>query len=330
MPRAAMAVTANAAIKTSMTPRNVCMALVRRATASQVEEELGIGQTRQRGRFSPACWPDMVRTIADRFNAVFLRIHMICADFTICGFHHPQLPPTSPSSHRCQTSMYPLPNDPDFCHVYLIRHGATANNELNPPRIQGQSSNDGLSATGQHQACLTAQALSKFPVAAVYASPLVRASETAAAIALPHGLPVQHVDGLSECDTGDWSGMTWPEIEAQQPERYRQFQDDPATHGYGGGENLRQLVERVAPAMKQIATANLGRTIVTVAHNVVNRAYIASLLSIPPARGRSIYQDNCGINIIRYNSSGQAKVLMVNSALHLTNLGGTRKGEPDA
>ncbi len=260
--------------------------------------------------FSLDCWPDMVRTIAQGINA---------------GRRMPQVTglwPTINAFFNPFSRMYPLPNDPEFCHLYLIRHGATANNELNPPRIQGQSSNDGLSATGKRQAAATADLLSAFPIAAVFSSPLVRASETAEAIAAPHRLSVQHVAGLAECDTGDWSGMTWPEIEAQQPERYRQFQDDPATHGYAGGENLRELVERVAPAIAEITTANAGKTIVAVAHNVVNRAYIASLLDIPPARGRSVYQDNCGINIIRCKPNGRAKVLMVNSALHV----GERRG----
>lgn len=213
--------------------------------------------------------------------------------------------------------MYPLPNAPDVCLLLLVRHGATANNELNPPRIQGQTSNEGLSPTGRRQAAATGSLLADFPLSAVYASPLVRASETAAAIAEPHGLPVQHVPGLIECHVGDWGGMTWPEIQATQPERYRLFQEDPATYGYAGGENLRDVVDRVRPAIDGIVQANLGRTIVAVAHNVVNRAYLASLLGIPPAEGRNVYQDNCGINLIRFKGSGAAKVLIINSALHL-------------
>ncbi|MDA7977221.1 MAG: histidine phosphatase family protein [Pirellulales bacterium] len=213
--------------------------------------------------------------------------------------------------------MYPLPDEADFCHLYLLRHGATPNNELIPPRIQGQTSNDGLSARGIQQATVTSKLLASFPISAVYASPLRRAHETAATIADVHQLEVIDVDALTECDVGDWGGMTWPEIAANQPERYRQFQEDPATHGYAGGENLRQLVDRVAPAFQRIMQENLGRTVVAVAHNVVNRAFLASLLGVPPARGRSIYQDNCGINVIRYKKDGPAKVLIVNSALHL-------------
>ncbi len=213
--------------------------------------------------------------------------------------------------------MYPLPNDPEICHLFLVRHGATANNELKPPRIQGQTSDDGLSAAGKRQAAATSELFSTFPLAAVYSSPMKRASETAAAIAQPHGLDVQPVPDLIECHVGDWGGMTWPEIEASQPERYRQFQEDPATYGYAGGENLRELVDRVAPALTGIMQANLGNTVLAVAHNVVNRAYLASLLGVPPARGRSVYQDNCGINLIRFKKSGEAKVLIINSALHL-------------
>jgi broad specificity phosphatase PhoE len=92
---------------------------------------------------------------------------------------------------------------------------------------------------------------------------------------------------------------------------------DPAVHGYGGGENLGQVLARVEPVIERLTKANLGRGVVIVAHNVVNRVYLAARLGIPLARAREIVQDNGGVNVIRYHQ-GVAQVLAVNSNFHLT------------
>ena len=61
---------------------------------------------------------------------------------------------------------------------------------------------------------------------------------------------------------------------------------------------------------------NAGRLIVAVAHNVVNRAYLAHLLRMPLAHYRSIPQDNCGVNLLR-SQNGRIKVVTLNSVDHL-------------
>ncbi len=106
------------------------------------------------------------------------------------------------------------------------------------------------------------------------------------------------------------------EIEREEPEAYAQFVADPATHGYAGGENLQQVLDRVLPALQQLMRENLGKVILAVGHNVVNRVLLAHMLSVPLAKARSIDQDNCGVNVIRYRQE-QLKVLTTNAAFHL-------------
>ena len=90
---------------------------------------------------------------------------------------------------------------------------------------------------------------------------------------------------------------------------------DPATHGYAGGENLTQVQQRVLPAVMQLLHAQVGKVILVVGHNVVNRVLLATLLEVPLAKARGIDQDNCGVNIIRYRRQ-QLKVLTTNAAFH--------------
>src|SRR5262249_32709786 len=102
-------------------------------------------------------------------------------------------------SHQYEQStikeMFPLP----ITRLFLVRHGETmANREY---RYIG-TKDDPLSTLGQKQADQLAEALSVLPIAAVYSSPLRRTYDTAVPIAVCHGVEVQRVDELRECDFG--------------------------------------------------------------------------------------------------------------------------------
>jgi len=207
---------------------------------------------------------------------------------------------------------------PDACLLYLLRHGATVHNTADPPILQGCKENPPLSGAGLAQAEAAARLLSRSQIDAVYCTPLLRSRQTAERIAAPHSLRVEEIPELTECDVGLWEGRSWVEIEQAEPDAYRQFMSDPATHGYGGGENLAQVLARVQPVIERLLSSNLGRGVVIVGHNVVNRVYLAARLGIPLSRAREIAQDNGGVNVIRYRR-GAAQVLSVNSSFHLPN-----------
>jgi len=203
------------------------------------------------------------------------------------------------------------PPAPNTCWLYLVRHGATANNAARPPRLQGRRTDPALSDEGLQEARCTAERLAELPIDAVFASPLLRARQTAEAMARSHGLTIQVLNELVEVDVGDWEGRAWNEIQRTDGEAYRLFMTDASLHGYLGGENLATVQARVIPAFEQLMAAYCGRLIVAVAHNVVNRAYLAHLLGAPLRNYRSIPQDNCGVNLIR-RRDGKIKLITVN------------------
>ncbi len=211
----------------------------------------------------------------------------------------------------------PPSSDNTSCLLYLLRHGATANNLARPPRLQGRHENPPLSEKGRHQASASACALAEKSIAAVYSSPLRRAVETADPIAERLGLLNQTIDELIEVDVGAWEGRDWGEIEQNEPEAYRRFMEDPAANPYTGGESLAEVAERVLPAFSKLMQRHLGSSIVVVSHNVVNRVYLAHLMGMEISQARSIVQKNCGINVIRMRD-GNGKLITANSVLHLT------------
>jgi broad specificity phosphatase PhoE len=208
----------------------------------------------------------------------------------------------------------------DTCWMMLIRHGATANNLQRPPRLQGRGLDDPLCELGLQQAQRTGTWLADQPIAAVYSSPLLRARQTAEAIASLHGLGVETVDTLTEADVGQWEGLSWDIIQERHPAEYQGFMTDASVHPYVGGETMRDVLHRCRPALLELMEQNLGKLIAVAAHNVVNRTFIAELLGMPLKQYRSIPQHNGGVNLLRYRD-GEAKLLTLNSVIHLGDAG---------
>src|SRR5262249_17218385 len=110
--------------------------------------------------------------------------------------------------------------------LYLIRHAATPNNLLIPYKLQGCRVNPDLDPLGVRHGAATRDFLAIRPIDFVYSSPLRRSLRTAEIIAKPHDLTPVTVDALTECDVGDWEGLTWDDIREIDPEHYTRYQND--------------------------------------------------------------------------------------------------------
>ena len=200
--------------------------------------------------------------------------------------------------------------------LYLIRHGATPENERRPRILQGCGVDNSLSDGGLQQAKQVAKYLSDRTIDAVFSSPLRRAAETAGQIAAHHDLPVQQVAPIHEVDVGRWQGLDWATIEQECPDGYRQYMDDSDAHGYLGGESYRDVLQRVGLAFDELLQQNVGRQIAVVAHTVVNRTWLGSLLGLDVQRAKELPQENCCINVVRH-TGGRTQLVTLNSTLHL-------------
>jgi probable phosphoglycerate mutase len=156
--------------------------------------------------------------------------------------------------------------------MLLVRHGQSTWNAAG--RWQGQA-DPPLSDLGRLQARLAAGALPEAvggPLAAIYASDLERAAETARIIATElGGLEVVTEPGLRERDAGEWSGLTRAEIDA----RYPGYLDPPARmSGFApstrprppGWEHDAALLERALAALRRIHAHVGGGDVLAVTH----------------------------------------------------------------
>jgi broad specificity phosphatase PhoE len=200
--------------------------------------------------------------------------------------------------------------------LYLIRHGATEANLAQPARIQGRRHNPPLARLGVRQAEATRDFLADYRLDRCYCSPLLRAVQTAAIIAAPHGLSPQPLEALTECDVGRWEGLDWPTIRSLDADGFQRFHADPAQFGYPGGESLAAVHDRVTPCLEALLRRHAGETILVVAHHAVNRTYLAGLLGLGPARARQVALDNCGISVV-VRDQDTTRLTTLNAAFHL-------------
>ncbi|MCB1979503.1 MAG: histidine phosphatase family protein [Burkholderiaceae bacterium] len=154
----------------------------------------------------------------------------------------------------------------DATRIVAVRHGETAWNV--DTRIQGHQ-DIALNDTGRWQAAQVARALAGEEIAAVYASDLLRAHATGAAIAQAAGAPLHAEPRLRERHFGAFEGRTFAEIEAEAPEQALRWRKRDPHYAPEGGESLVRLQARIADVTARLAARHLGEQIVLVAHGGV-------------------------------------------------------------
>lgn len=200
--------------------------------------------------------------------------------------------------------------------LYLIRHGATEANLAQPARIQGRRHNSPLARPGIRQAEATRDFLAPCRVDYCYCSPLLRAVQTATIIAAPHGVSPQPLEALTECDVGRWEGLDWQTVRYLDAQGHENFHTDPAAFGYPGGESFADVYARSAPVFEELLVRHAGESVVVVAHHVVNRTFLASLLGLTPGQARQVSLDNCGISVV-VREGDEVSVCTLNAVFHL-------------
>jgi broad specificity phosphatase PhoE len=198
--------------------------------------------------------------------------------------------------------------------MLLVRHGAT---ELSAEDRFAGSTDVPLGVEGRLQVELLGQRLASDSFAAVYASPLRRAIETATTVARPHDLPVTILDGLREIDHGRWEGLRHEEAAAMYPEEYAAWQHDPFSFAPTGGEAGKLVLDRAVRAFQQIVEAHSGERVLVVSHKATIRLVIAHVLGFDPRGYRDrLEQMPACLNIIEMGPDGSGCLTLLNDVSH--------------
>lgn len=195
-------------------------------------------------------------------------------------------------------------------YVYLLRHGETFWN-ADGNRYCG-ATDIGLTEKGLEQAHSAATLLQGTHFDGVYTSPLQRAHHTAA-IASGNNQPITVDRRLIEASFGEWEGKTRAEFIAENPELWNAWAREPDYARAGGtGETALEIVTRVDDFFKDILQKHPNGTILVVAHNAVNRFYVAWKLGMPLRNYRQIVQENSSVTLFSLDEQGEFSLLKLN------------------
>lgn len=146
-------------------------------------------------------------------------------------------------------------------------------------------------------------------VAAVYASPLERARETAAPIARALGHDVVTDEGLVELDVGDWTGLELKD--ARKRKEWATIQRYPSGFTFPGGESFVAMQARIIAALDRLRAAHPGATVVAVSHADPIRAAVAHAMGTHLDLFQRVVVSPCSLTAIAYGPEGPT-VLTVN------------------
>jgi len=202
--------------------------------------------------------------------------------------------------------------------LVLVRHGETDSNKAG--LALGRKDVE-LNETGRWQAQRVAGALQNQAIAAVYSSPLLRALDTARAVAERHDLPVQVDEGLIEMEIGEMEGLTFQQVR----ERYPQFLQlwlggSAAYQSMPGGERLLDVQERAWQALERIRGKETQQTVVVVTHNFVLLTILCRVLGLELADFRRLRYGVAAVSVLQVQD-GRMTVLSLNDTCHLETTG---------
>jgi probable phosphomutase (TIGR03848 family) len=192
--------------------------------------------------------------------------------------------------------------------VLLVRHGQTPTTGRVLP---GRASGLHLSDEGRRQADAAATRVARLKrVAAVYASPLERARETAMPIARARGLALRIERGLLELDVGRWTGERLDRL-SKRPE-WSTVQRHPSGFRFPGGESFVEMQTRVTQALGRLVERHRGGVVVAVSHADPIKAALAHALGMHLDLFQRVAIAPASISTIAYGA-GPPTVLGVNA-----------------
>ncbi|MDO5677335.1 MAG: MSMEG_4193 family putative phosphomutase [Propionibacteriaceae bacterium] len=189
--------------------------------------------------------------------------------------------------------------------VVLIRHGRSTANAAGV--LAGRAPGVSLDHVGRAQAEEVGRALQGVPIAAAYTSPIQRCVETATIAGFPDA---QVLDGVSECDYGEWTGAKLGDLSSK--EVWADVQARPSVVAFPGGESLLGMFQRTTEAISEVAARHdKGDVIVVFSHGDPIKAILAHAFGMELDQFQRLHVHPAGISVIDYQGE-RPLVLCVN------------------
>lgn len=167
--------------------------------------------------------------------------------------------------------------------LVIVRHGVTAHTR--DKRFSGglASANPGLTDEGRAQVRASAAWLRPLAdeAAAVVASPVRRARESAEIVAEVLGASLREEPAFAEMEFGEWDGMTFAEVASAHRSDLDAWLGALDVVPGRNGESFRSVEQRVLAGLERVLAAYAGRTVVIVSHVTPIKTLVAHALGAP-------------------------------------------------
>lgn len=185
--------------------------------------------------------------------------------------------------------------------IIIVRHGRTEFNAAG--RLQGRTDNP-LDEVGlaQAEAVATYLAPELLSDTLIVCSPLLRARQTATAIAKGVGASLEIDERWIELDYGAFEGLRQSEVPANV---WREWRSD-SNFAAPQGESLNQVQQRVADACAELAQRLDGRTAVVVSHVSPIKSAVAWALGVDVSVGWKTQLVTASITRLAISANGAA------------------------
>jgi probable phosphoglycerate mutase len=198
--------------------------------------------------------------------------------------------------------------------IIFVRHGKTPTTGT---KLPGRAPNLHLSNEGELQAEMVAKEIEKSlnsflsnKVSAIYASPMERTQETAKPIAKTLNLRVRTLQGLNECDFGDWTGRRLRDL--SKLKSWSIIQKHPSNFRFPNGESFTEMQNRMIKTVDKIVKRHPGQTVVCVSHADPIKAILASAVGTPLDEFQRIVVGPCSTSMVLYRKE-RPLILTLNS-----------------
>jgi len=196
--------------------------------------------------------------------------------------------------------------------LLLIRHALPIRREVTEGAADPPLSDDGL-----RQAELLAEYLASEKIDAIYASPLLRAQQTAQPLSIRIGLEIIDDLGIAEFDQHSSEYIPVEELKASGDPRLTEF-----LLGEGDEFDDRdEFRDRVMNSIERIISDHGGDRVAVVCHGGVINLYAGDVLGLNVEGPGFFYPNYTSITRVAASRSGVRSIVTLNETSHLRNTG---------
>ena len=196
--------------------------------------------------------------------------------------------------------------------LLIIRHGLPVRREL----AEGAADPE-LAPQGHEQAGRLARYLESEQIDAIYASPMARARETAAPLAVALDVEIRISAGVAEWDQNSSEYVPVEELKATNDPRWQAM----LAGEWSSDESEADFRTRVLGSIETIIDDHRGEKVAVVCHGGVINGYLSHVLGLGEFARGFFYPNYTSINRVAAASSGERSIVTVNETSHLRGTG---------